>query len=81
MNWNRIRGNWKQGLVAGRRDLLAGKIQKRHGLARDEAQKPLAQGQREVTEGTGPQPGDDGAKSSVDLTPAFVDTQATWKSR
>ena len=57
MNWDRIKGNWKQvagkakvqwgkltdddlEVVAGRRDQLAGKIQERYGVAKDEAEKP-----------------------------------------
>ena len=59
MNWDRIKGDWKQvtgkvkaewgkltdndiDVVAGRRDQLAGKIQERYGLAKDEAEKQLA---------------------------------------
>jgi len=58
MNWDRIKGNWKQvagrakvqwgkltdddlEVVAGRRDQLAGKIQERYGVAKDEAEKQL----------------------------------------
>jgi hypothetical protein len=32
MNWDRIKGNWKQ---------VAGKIQERYGVAKDEAEKQL----------------------------------------
>jgi uncharacterized protein YjbJ (UPF0337 family) len=59
MNWDRIKGNWKQvtgqvksqwgkltdddlDVVAGQRDQLAGKIQERYGIAKDEAEKQLA---------------------------------------
>ena len=58
MNWDRIKGTWKQvagkakvqwgkltdddlEVVAGRRDQLAGKIQERYGVAKDEAEKQL----------------------------------------
>ena len=58
MNWDQIKGNWKQvkGVVrerwgkltdddvdeiAGKRDILLGKIQEKHGIAREEAEKEL----------------------------------------
>ncbi len=37
-------------VVAGRRDQLAGKLQQRYGLARDEAEKQIAEWQRRVTD-------------------------------
>ena len=63
MNWDRIRGNWKQvtgkvqaqwgkltdddlEVVAGHRDQLAGKIQERYGIAKDEADRQLTAWQR-----------------------------------
>jgi len=63
MNWDRIRGNWKQvtgkvqaqwgkltdddlEVVAGHRDQLAGKIQERYGIAKDEAERQLTAWQR-----------------------------------
>lgn len=59
MNWDRIKGNWKQvtgkakeqwgkltdddlEVIDGRRDQLAGKIQERYGVAKDEAERQLA---------------------------------------
>ena len=67
MNWDRIKGNWKQitgkakeqwgkltdddlEVVAGHRDQLAGKIQERYGVAKDEADKQLAAWERTVTD-------------------------------
>ena len=58
MNWDRIKGNWKQvtgkvkaqwgkltdddlQVVAGHRAQLAGKIQERYGVAKDEAEKQI----------------------------------------
>jgi uncharacterized protein YjbJ (UPF0337 family) len=58
MNWDQIKGNWKQvkgvvrerwgkltdddvDVIAGKRDILLGKIQEKHGLAREEAEKEL----------------------------------------
>ena len=58
MNWDRIKGNWKQvegrakaqwgkltdddlQVVAGHREQLAGRIQERYGVAKDEAEKQL----------------------------------------
>jgi uncharacterized protein YjbJ (UPF0337 family) len=67
MNWDRIKGNWKQvtgkvkaewgkltdadlDVVAGYRDQLAGKIQERYGVAKDEAEKQLAAWERKASE-------------------------------
>ena len=58
MNWDRIKGNWKQvqgrakaqwgkltdddlQVVAGHREQLAGRIQERYGIAKDEVEKQL----------------------------------------
>ncbi len=58
MNWDRIKGNWKQFtgnakerwgkltdddlvVIAGERDQLAGKLQERYGIAKDEAEKQI----------------------------------------
>ena len=58
MNWDRIKGNWKQvegrakaqwgkltdddlQVVAGHREQLAGRIQERYGVAKDEVEKQL----------------------------------------
>lgn len=55
MNWDQIKGNWKQvkgvvrerwgkltdddvDVIAGKRDVLLGKIQEKHGIAREEAE-------------------------------------------
>jgi uncharacterized protein YjbJ (UPF0337 family) len=50
-NWKQFKGKVKQqwgkltdddlDVIAGRRDELAGKIQERHGVARDEAERQL----------------------------------------
>jgi uncharacterized protein YjbJ (UPF0337 family) len=37
-------------VVAGHRDHLAGKIQERYGVAKDEAEKQLAEWERKVTD-------------------------------
>ena len=37
-------------VVAGRRDQLAGKIQERYGVAKDEAEKQVAEWQRKATD-------------------------------
>jgi uncharacterized protein YjbJ (UPF0337 family) len=65
MNWERIQGNWKQlagkeqwgkltdddlDVVAGRRDQLAGKIRERYGMAKDEAEKQLAEWERKASD-------------------------------
>ncbi|BBO83186.1 CsbD family protein [Desulfosarcina ovata subsp. sediminis] len=58
MNWDQIKGNWKQAkgvvrerwgkltdddvdVIAGKRDILLGKIQEKHGVEREEAEKEL----------------------------------------
>lgn len=50
-NWNQVKGKVKEqwgkltdddlDVIAGRRDQLYGKIQERHGVARDEAEKQV----------------------------------------
>jgi len=67
MNWDQIRGNWKQvigqakeqwgkltdddlDVVAGRRDQMVGKIQERYGVAKNEAEKQLAEWQRKASD-------------------------------
>ncbi|WP_332748557.1 CsbD family protein [Hydrogenophaga sp.] len=67
MNWDRIKGNWKQVtgkvkaewgkltdddlvVVAGHRDQLAGKIQERYGIAKEDAEKQLAAWERKATD-------------------------------
>ena len=67
MNWDRIKGNWKQvtgqvkaqwgkltdddlEVVAGHRDRLAGKIQARYGVAKDDAEKQLTAWESKATE-------------------------------
>ena len=67
MNWDRIKGNWKQVtghakaqwgkltdsdlvVVAGHRDQLAGKIQERYGVAKDEAERQIAAWERQATD-------------------------------
>jgi uncharacterized protein YjbJ (UPF0337 family) len=67
MNWDIIKGNWKQAtghvktrwgkltdsdldIVAGHRDQLAGKIQERYGIAKDDAEMQLATWQSKVNE-------------------------------
>lgn len=50
-NWNQVKGKIKEqwgnltdddlDVIAGRRDQLYGRIQERHGLARDEAEKQV----------------------------------------
>ena len=57
-NWKQAMGQAKEqwgkltdddlDVVAGRRDQLAGKIQERYGVAKDEAEKQLAEWQRNV---------------------------------
>jgi uncharacterized protein YjbJ (UPF0337 family) len=37
-------------VVAGRRDQFAGKVQERYGLAKDEAEKRIAQWERKATD-------------------------------
>jgi uncharacterized protein YjbJ (UPF0337 family) len=67
MNWDQIKGNWKQAtgkakeqwgrltdddldVVAGRREQLAGKIQERYGVAREEAERQLAEWEVKATD-------------------------------
>ncbi|WP_284619780.1 CsbD family protein [Aquabacterium humicola] len=67
MNWDRIKGNWKQvtgkvksewgkltdddiDVVAGHREQLAGKIQERYGLAKEEVEKQLAAWENKATD-------------------------------
>jgi uncharacterized protein YjbJ (UPF0337 family) len=50
-NWNQVKGKIKEqwgrltdddlDVIAGKRDQLCGRIQERHGLARDEAEKQV----------------------------------------
>ena len=59
-NWTQLTGKvkaeWGQltdddlTVVAGRRDQLAGKIQERYGVARDEAEKQLAAWERKASD-------------------------------
>lgn len=65
MNWDIIKGNWKQAVgqaktqwgkltdddlsvVDGRREELAGRIQERYGVAKDEAEKQIAAWERHL---------------------------------
>jgi len=58
MNWDQVKGNWKQfsgtvkvkwgkltddevDQIAGRRDILLGKIQEKYGIAKEEAEKQV----------------------------------------
>jgi len=67
MNWDRIKGNWKQlkgqakeqwgkltdddfDVIDGRREQLAGKIQERYGIAKDEAEAQVAKWERSATD-------------------------------
>jgi uncharacterized protein YjbJ (UPF0337 family) len=67
MNWDRIKGNWKQAaghakaqwgkltdddltVVAGHREQLAGKIQERYGVAKDEAERQLAEWESQASD-------------------------------
>lgn len=60
MNWDTIKGNWKQfqggvreqwgkltdddlEVIAGKRDILCGKIQERYGIAKEEAERQIDQ--------------------------------------
>ncbi len=60
MNWDQIKGNWKQfrgkarqqwgrltdddlEVAAGNRDEMIGRVQERYGIARDEAERQVAQ--------------------------------------
>ena len=57
-NWTQVTGRAKVqwgkltdddlDVVAGRRDLLAGKIQERYGIAKDDAEKQLAAWERKA---------------------------------
>jgi uncharacterized protein YjbJ (UPF0337 family) len=59
-NWKQVTGKAKEqwgkltdddlDIVAGRRDQLAGKIQERYGLAKDEAEKQLAEWERKASD-------------------------------
>ena len=63
MNWDTVKGDWKQfrgkvkeawgkltdqelDVIAGKRDQLIGAIQKGYGVARDEAERQVAQFER-----------------------------------
>ncbi len=60
-NWKQAVGHVKEqwgkltdddiDVVAGRRDQLAGKLQERYGLAKDDAEKQIAEWQRKATDG------------------------------
>ena len=59
-NWKQLTGRAKEqwgkltdddlSVVAGRRDQLAGKIEERYGLAKEEAEKQLAAWERQVSD-------------------------------
>lgn len=59
-NWKQVTGRAKEqwgkltdddlSVVAGRREQLAGKIQERYGVAKDEAEKQVAEWQRRATD-------------------------------
>ena len=59
-NWKQVTGQAKEqwgkltdddfDVVAGRRDQLSGKIQERYGVAKDEAEKQVAEWQRKATD-------------------------------
>jgi len=59
-NWKQVTGKLKAqwgkltdddiNVVAGRRDELAGRIQERYGVAKDEAERQLAEWQRKVSD-------------------------------
>jgi len=59
-NWKQVTGRAKEqwgkltdddlDVVAGRRDQLAGKIQERYGVAKDEAEKQLSAWQRSASD-------------------------------
>ncbi len=71
-NWKQVMGQAKEqwgkltdddlDVVAGRRDQLAGKIQERYGVAKDEAEKQLAEWQRKAR--------DSWVKKTSDTTPS-----------
>ena len=65
MNWDRIEGNWKKfkgnvkwgkltddqlDVIAGKRDHLAGKIQKSYGISKDATEKQLTDWQKRMKE-------------------------------
>jgi uncharacterized protein YjbJ (UPF0337 family) len=51
MNWDQVKGNWKQftgkvtdddlTTIAGKRDELAGKLQERYGYGKEQAEREL----------------------------------------
>ena len=59
-NWRQLTGKAKEhwgklthddwDIVAGRRDQFAGKVQERYGLAKEEAEKRIAQWERKATD-------------------------------
>ncbi len=59
-NWKQVAGKAQEqwgkltnddlDVVAGRREHLAGKIQERHGIAKDEAEKQLAEWERKASD-------------------------------
>ena len=59
-NWKQIKGKVKAqwgnltdddlDVVAGRRDQLAGKVQERYGIAKDEAERQVASWERQATD-------------------------------
>jgi len=59
-NWKQVSGKAKEqwgkltdddiDVVAGRRDQLAGKIQERYGIAKEDAEKQLAEWQRKASD-------------------------------
>ena len=59
-NWKQFKGNLKEqwgkltdddfDVVAGRREQLTGKIQERYGVAKDEAEKQLADWERKASD-------------------------------
>lgn len=59
-NWKQVTGKVREqwgkltdddiGVVNGRRDQLAGKIQERYGIAKDEAEKQIATWERKATD-------------------------------
>jgi uncharacterized protein YjbJ (UPF0337 family) len=68
MNWDTVKGDWKQfkgkvreawgkltdqelDVIAGKRDQLVGSIQKCYGIARDEAERQVAQFERSCGDG------------------------------
>jgi uncharacterized protein YjbJ (UPF0337 family) len=68
MNWDTVKGDWKQlrgkvkeawgkitdqelDVIAGKRDQLVGAIQKCYGIARDEAERQVAQFERSWGDG------------------------------